>query len=247
MSEQSEIPRRLVRAEQVLAARTRRVSLVLESSQDPHNVHAVLRSAEAFGVQDVHVVSPRGEAAAISAGVTQRAHEWLTVHRHRDIDSAIVAVRAEGREVWATAIADEARSLAGLVPRGPVAIILGNESDGISPRARELADTLVRIDLVGFSGSLNLSVAAAIVLWELRRGELDGPSAGNLSPAERTELRARWYPPLLSRKAGDPLVTEWLGRAEEVEDAAREAPRSIAPERSPSGEPSRASTREPAR
>ena len=232
----TEVPRRLIRAEQVLAARTRRVCLILESSQDPHNVHAVLRTAEAFGVQDVHVVSPRGEAAAISPGVTQRAHEWLTVRRHRDIDSAVAAVREEGREVWATAIADEARSLGGLVPNGPVAVILGNESDGISARARELADVLVRIDLVGFSGSLNLSVAAAIVLWELRRTELGGSEPGNLSADERQELRTRWYPPLLSRKIDDPLVTEWLTRGEEIHRTARDTPRSVAPERSPSGD-----------
>ena len=231
MAEPSDIPRRLVRAEQVLAARTRRVAVILESSQDPHNVHAVLRTAEALGVQEVHVVAPRGEAAAISPGVTQRAHEWLTVTRHADVDSAVAAARAEGREIWATALAPEARSLTGLTARGPVAVILGNESDGISPRARELADVLVRIDLVGFSGSLNLSVAAAIVLWELRRTDLAEGVRGDLDGARVTALRERWYPPLLARPADDPQVARWLARAEDVRAAADAEPRELAPGR----------------
>lgn len=226
-----DIPRRLIRAEHVLAARTRRISLILESSQDPHNVHAVLRTAEALGVQDVHVVAPRGEAAAISPGVTQRAHEWLSVRRHSDIDRAVEAARAEGRSIWATALADEARSLTGLVPEGRVAVILGNESEGISARARELADVLIRIDLVGFSGSLNLSVAAAIVLWELRRGELAGVTPGDLAPEELVVLRERWYPPLLGRPATDPQVQDWLSRGGDVERAARDEPRVTPPDR----------------
>ena len=98
------VPRRLIRAEQVLAARTRAVSLVLEGSQDPHNVHAVLRTAEALGVQDVHLVAPRGEAAAISPGVTQRAHEWLTVRRHDELEGAVALLRDEGRSLWVTAL-----------------------------------------------------------------------------------------------------------------------------------------------
>lgn len=218
------IPRRLLRAEQVLAARTRRVALVLEGSQDPHNVHAVLRTAEALGIQDVHLVAPRGDAAAISAGVTQRAHEWLSVLRHASIDDAIALMRAEGRRVLGTANATDAQPLTGLAPQGRVALVLGNETEGMSARAVELCDGLVRIDLVGFSGSLNLSVSAALACWELRRLDVTTGS-GDLTPSERDELRRQWYPALLSRRADDPAVEAWLARGEEVRAAALSAER----------------------
>lgn len=225
MTAPPELPRRLVRAEQVLAARTRRIAVVLEGSQDPHNVHAVLRTAESLGVQDVHLVAPRGEAAAISPGVTQRAHEWLTVRRHADIDAAIALCRGEGRAIWGTANAADAVPLTGFAPEGPVAILFGNETEGLSKRALAACDRVVRIDLVGFSGSLNLSVSAALVLWELRRTDVARAIPGDLTDAQRAELRARWYPALLARPAGDPAVDAWIQRADEVREAALQAPR----------------------
>ncbi len=222
----SEIPRRLIRAEQVLAARTRRVSIVLEGSQDPHNVHAVLRTAEALGVQDVHLVAPRGEAAAISAGVTQRAHEWLSVSRHAGIEGALAQARAEGRAIWGTANSADAVSLTGFSPDGPIAVILGNETAGLSAAAVAACDGMLRIDVTGFSGSLNLSVSAALVLWELRRAAVARPGGGgDLTREQRDEIRARWYPALLSRPADDAAVAAWLGRAEEIREAALAAPR----------------------
>jgi len=210
-------PRRLLRAEQVLAARSRRVCLVLEGSQDPHNVHAVMRSAEALGVQDIHLVAPRGEAGAIAPGVTQRAHEWLSVRRHTDIETCVELLRSEGRSIHATANEPEARSVTGFAPEGPIAILFGNETEGLSPRARELADGLLRIDLVGFSGSLNLSVSAAIILWELRRKAVVGESPGDLAQDERSELRAAWYRRLLGRRVRTAEALEdWVARGAEI-------------------------------
>src|SRR5690349_16987545 len=154
MPEPADIPKRLLRAEQVLAGRTRRIAVVLEGSQDPHNVHAVLRTAEALGIQDVHVVAPRGAAAIISPGVTQRAHEWLSVTRHDHVGAAIELLRAEGRLILGTGNVADAVPLTGLVADRPIALVLGNETAGLSEQAQAACDRIVRIDLVGFSGSL---------------------------------------------------------------------------------------------
>lgn len=222
-------PRRLVRAEQVLAHRTRRVAVLLEGSQDPHNVHAVLRTAEALGVQDVHLVALRREAGAISPGVTQRSHQWLTVHRHASIDEAVAVLRGEGRRVWAARPGLGATPLTQVAREtGRVAIALGNETKGLSERALELADDTFRIDLAGFGGSLNLSVAAAIALWELRRRELEGAFTSDLTIEEKQALRDDWYRRLLGRRVGGAArAEEWLARCDEVERAAREAGRPI--------------------
>ena len=228
------IPRRLVRAEQVLAARTRRVAVVLEGSQDPHNVHAVLRTAEALGVQDVHLVAPRGEAAAIASGVTQRSHEWLTVARHATIDAAVAACRAEGRAILAAHVDERAESLTGLAHEGPVAVVLGNETEGLSPRALELCNRTFRIDLVGFTGSLNLSVAAAIVMWELRRTDVVSARPGDLPPPERDALRRTWLAKLVPDRA-----EEWLARTGELERAAEASTRVVPVDRTPRRGPGR--------
>jgi tRNA (guanosine-2'-O-)-methyltransferase len=215
-------PRRLLRAEQVIAARTRRVALVLEGSQDPHNVNAVLRTAEAVGVQDVHLVAPRRQAAHVARGVTLGAHRWLTLWRHDDVQEAVRALRAEGRTIWAAHPEGDAEPLGALArDRGPVAVVLGNETEGLTPAALALADRRFRIDLVGFTASLNLSVAAAITLWELRRVEVEGGRPGDLSPADAAALRAQWYAQLLGRRRGAEGETRrWLDQAEDVAAAA---------------------------
>lgn len=198
---------------------------MLEGSQDPHNVHAVLRTAEALGLQDVHLVAPRGDAARISPGVTQRAHEWLSLQRHGSIDDAAALLRKEGRALWATANAEGARSLTEFAPEGRIALLFGNETEGLSERAIALADGLLRIDLVGFSGSLNLSVTAAMACWELRRREvLTG--GGDLDDVERDAIRRDWYPKLLERgrrRAG--LSERWLAQADSLAEHAAEMER----------------------
>ena len=198
---------------------------MLESSQDPHNVHAVMRTAEALGIQEVHLVAPRGEASVISPGVTQRAHEWLDVRRHASVEQAIAHVRSDGRTVVAADNAESAAPLSGWAPEERIALVLGNESEGLSDTARGLADATVRIDLVGFSGSLNLSVAAAICIWELRRLDVVRETPGDLTAGELDALRARWYPSLLGRRPDDETVQGWLERAPEIAAEARSAAR----------------------
>ena len=97
---ESTVPRRLQRAEAVLAARRRDLTVVLEDAHDPHNVSAVLRTCEAFGVQDVHLVIEQNEAPAINIDVTQSAHMWLTVRRHFGTENAIRALRDAGYAIY---------------------------------------------------------------------------------------------------------------------------------------------------
>lgn len=228
--------RRLVRAEQVLLERTRRVAVVLECAQDPHNVHAVLRTCEALGVQDVHLVAPLGEAGLISPGITQRAHDWLTIRRHATFSAAERVLRDEGRLLWAAANAAEAAPLTGaldsLPPDARLALLLGNETEGLSAAALAAADAKVRIDLVGFSASLNLSVAAGMFLWELRRRDVVRHAAGDLSPAEQSVLREAWARKLAShRSRPEEWVADALARAGELRAEALRSPRLFAEDR----------------
>lgn len=215
--------------------------MILEGSQDPHNVHAALRTAEALGVQDIHLVRPQGNAlaaarhaASVARGVTQGSHLWLSVRRHATIEEAIDGARSEGRTIWAADPGEGAEPVSALAASNDrIAVVFGNETAGLSSDASRLADHRFRLSLVGFAGSLNLSVAVAMTLWELRREELDSERAGDLSDEEREELRRAWYDTLLARRRRrEADVAHWLERSAAVEAEARRRPRLSSSERS---------------
>jgi len=163
--------------------------LVLEHVADLSNRHAILRSADAFGVQDVWLVAPpqtrmhgpTGGGRARAPKVSKRAHRWLTVRHFGTTGECVAALRAEGIAIWATTLREGARSLAlgpvlhggdpaGLLealPKGRLAVVMGSEAEGISAEMAAAADEAVCLPMHGFSESLNVSVATALVLQAL--------------------------------------------------------------------------------
>lgn len=185
------------RIEAVLARRTRRLALATEGVHDPHNSAAVIRTADAFGVQAVHVVEG-GCRFAASRKVTQGAHKWVDLAVWSRPEPFVERMRAEGRAVLVAAM-DGARRLGELTLERPLALVFGNESEGVSPRMRGLADGAFAIPMHGFAESLNVSVAAAIATFALRAG-----GAGDLDPDELRVLRARFL--LRAVRAGYDIV-----------------------------------------
>ncbi len=203
-------PRRLRRAESVLARRLHNLALVVEDLHDSHNIDAVIRTAEAFGIQRLFRIESDA-AAPISRKVTQGAHRWLSVQRFADPVAAADAVRAQGFEVWAADVAPGARPLDELELPPRLAVAVGSELEGLSPALREVADRRFYLPMSGFTGSLNVSVSAAIVVWELTRRirERDG-AAGGLPAEERTTLRRRWYDALAKTPSQKARFAAWL-------------------------------------
>jgi len=177
---------------EVLSQRTRFVTVVLEAVHDGHNQAAVLRSADAFGLQDVTIVEA-GARFAPCSGVSQGAHKWLTLHREPDIASAVGHLRQRGYRVFASRLDTGAAPLSELPLDQPVALVFGNEHLGVSDEASELADGAFVVPMSGFVQSMNVSVAAAVAMFETARrarhavGECYGLSAG-----ERREVLAGW-------------------------------------------------------
>jgi len=187
-------PRRLQRAEAVLATRRRGFTVVLEDAHDRHNVSAVLRTCEAFGIQDVHLVIEQNEAPAINVDVTQSAHLWLTVHRHYGTQNAILALRNAGYAIYVGHVQAGATPLPRLPHAQRAAYVFGNEHSGVTQTWLANADAIFTIPTSGFMGSLNLSVAAALVIYDRLFGRPDAePPPGDLTDAEKTTLRAQWY------------------------------------------------------
>lgn len=187
-------PRRLARAEAVLARRRRSPCIVLEDAHDPHNVSAVLRTCEALGVQDVHLVAELQDETILNPKVTIGSHRWLTIHRHRGTRAAIDALRAAGHRVYVSHLDPRARPLPELPADERAAYVFGNERSGVTDLWLAEADGTFLIPTSGFSGSLNLSVAVAITLWDRLMGR---PGArlppGDLDEDAKAALRAAWY------------------------------------------------------
>jgi tRNA (guanosine-2'-O-)-methyltransferase len=213
MSNSSKPPRRLVRAESVLAARRRRITVVLEETLDQHNLSAVLRTCEAFGIQDVHLVSSTGNPVEVNPAVAIGAERWLTVHRHDSAEATLVHLRSHGYKIRVGHLSADATPLSEL-PRDEVAAyVFGSERHGVTSFWLEQADQRFLIPTTGFTGSLNLSVAAALVIYDrLRESRGGDPPGGDLSETEKAALRADWYGKLARGNARlDETYRSYLG------------------------------------
>jgi tRNA (guanosine-2'-O-)-methyltransferase len=196
---------RAARIETVLAARTRGVVVILDHIHDPHNGGAILRSCDAFGIQDVLAIE-RDEPFAIARKATRSTHKWVDVFRFGDPVACLDAARSRGLSLF---VADpEGRHTPGdlrdRVAQGVrVGLCFGNEHDGVDGRVRDAAEGTFRVPMLGFVESLNVSVAVGVSLHAIRSG-----LPGDLSEDERLRLRARFY--RLSVRAADAIVRSGL-------------------------------------
>lgn len=181
------------RIDAVIDARLGGLTVVIENLHDPHNGAAVLRSAEAFGIQTVHVVEA-AERFRFSSDVSQGCEKWLDVERHRTFAAAVARLRAGGFSLYAAA-PEAAASWDDLDFSRPAAIVVGNEHAGLTAEAMAAVDVRFRIPMAGMTRSLNLSVAAALIASRAaaaRRLALGG-RGGDLPEEARLRLRARFF------------------------------------------------------
>ena len=175
---------RQARIQSVLEQRLGSVTVLLDAPHDPHNGSAVMRTCDAFGVPTVHVV-PREEAFLIARRITKGTERWLEVHNHTSPEAAAEYLQRHGFELVATHPQGELTppDLAH-IPR--LALVLGNEHQGICATLRQAARRAVRIPMRGFVESLNVSVATAVLLAAATQGR-----AGDLPQGEKRRLYAR--------------------------------------------------------
>jgi tRNA (guanosine-2'-O-)-methyltransferase len=176
---------RRTRLREVIARRLASVSVVLDAPYDPHNGAAVLRSCEAFGVQRLHVVERTGTPFLVARSVSRGAQKWIDVSCHEAPGSALAwATGAATRLVAAHPEGELAPDDLARIPR--LALVLGNEREGIRPEIARACAARVRVPMRGFVESLNVSVTAAILLHAATR---DRP--GDLDEGARLRLYAR--------------------------------------------------------
>jgi len=177
--------------EDVLSCRLNGLAVVCENLANPHNVGAVIRSCEALGILNVYIVEERGPSK-LSPQVTAGADAWVGVHRYRRARRALGDLRALGYRVYAATPEADASDLEDIRCDAPLALLFGNEQDGITEEALEYADGTFTIPMYGFVGSLNVSAAAAIAVYTCSRRWRSIRGEGDLSPAQREEWRGRY-------------------------------------------------------
>jgi tRNA (guanosine-2'-O-)-methyltransferase len=186
------VPERLKRMYDVLSQRTRYISILMEAVDDKHNQSAVIRSAEAFGIQDIYVVRGKAEFEP-NDYITKSADKWVTIEQKTDIETAIGDLQSQGYQVLASYLGDDSRPLEDIDLSKPTVLLFGNEHSGVSEKAIELTDGKFIIPMHGFVQSLNISVAAAISMYEVtnRAKEVAGPRY-YLTLDEKKKLYFQW-------------------------------------------------------
>jgi tRNA (guanosine-2'-O-)-methyltransferase len=187
-------PERRRRIDEVVASRTRTLTLVMEALGDPQNVNAVLRTAEAFGVQEVHVVEGPMKAYDRNKKISQNADKWLDVVRWRTSAECLAHLKGRGFRVYATHLGEGSKDVGELSFAHPVALVFGNEHRGVSEEALAAADVRYAIPMRGFTQSFNVSVAAAVSLFRaVERRQAERGRHGDLPDEEAAALRGRFY------------------------------------------------------
>jgi tRNA (guanosine-2'-O-)-methyltransferase len=183
------------RLNDVLDQRTRQITVVLDDLRLEHNMSAVLRTCDAFGVQDLHVIETV-EPFAPTPKISMGSDRWLSIARYQDRPGRLQCLedlRERGYRIVGTGPPGAGTQAFNQIELDrPIALVFGNEKDGMSPEVSAACESRLVIPMVGFVESLNISVAAAIILQDLTT-RLRASSAHWQMPAEdRFDLLLDW-------------------------------------------------------
>jgi tRNA (guanosine-2'-O-)-methyltransferase len=184
--------RRIERMRAVLAERTLWAVPVFENMHKEHNASAVIRSCDAFGVAEAHFIEC-GAACGLHSEISMGAHNWVRRRNWRNAEQCFHALRREGYVIVGTALGADAVSPDMLPLDRPLAFVFGNERDGLAPETVKACDLILQVPMRGFVESLNVSVAAALILYtHLERVRALGDDRWRLSAREEKRFLRRW-------------------------------------------------------
>ena len=160
-------PERYQRIREVLSARQTDLTVCMEDVHKPHNVSAILRTCDAVGIHQLDVIWDT--KAQIRRGTTKGSHLWVKTQAHDSIGDAVDTFNQQNMQVLVTHLSDDAVDYRDIDYTLPTAIILGQEKRGASQEAIAASDKRITIPMLGMVQSLNVSVAAALILYEAQR------------------------------------------------------------------------------
>lgn len=197
-------PERYEKIRRVLSRRQPTLTVLMDEVNKPHNFSAILRTCDAVGVLTAHAIPPQsGALPTFGSGMFEAtsgsAHKWVRVERHPDAVTAVRALQAGGMQVLATHLSQRSVDYREPDYARPTCVLLGAEKWGVSDEAASAADINIVIPMLGMVQSLNVSVAAATILFEAQRQRLAAGmyDAPQLPPADLGRLAFEWaYPDL---------------------------------------------------
>ncbi len=186
---------------EVLDQRQPDLRVIAEKVHKPHNIAAVMRSADAVGVAHLHMVWP-WDHDKFPRGTSGGSARYVHLHRHRSTSEAVTLLRNQGLKIYAAHFSGAAVDYRKINYVEPCALLVGAEKHGVSDEAAELADEHIIIPMRGMVASFNVSVAASIILEEAHRqrdmaGRYRQP---RLAPEEYHHFLFRWTHPAFARK-----------------------------------------------
>ena len=176
---------------EVLSRRTKLLTVAIEDVFQLHNTSAIIRSCDAFGIQEVHVVEDRFEDR-LDKNIAMGSEQWVDVTRYADSASCLDALKRKGYRIVATVPYNGSVSMDAFQIDAPTALFFGTEKEGLSAAVLERSDTFLTIPMVGFPESLNVSVSAAILIQRLSSQLRDSNLPWQLHPEEILEKRLEW-------------------------------------------------------
>lgn len=186
------MPERLETLRRVLDERTRWMTVCMENTFHPHNASALLRTCEAFGIQDIHTIEELCKFDP-STNIVRGTDKWLTLRRHNSAGEAIANLKKAGYRIVATTPHREDTTPETFdVAKGPFALVFGTEHAGISEEVIGAADEFLRIPMCGFVESLNVSASAAILLHDLSARLRGSDVNWRLAEDEKRYLLFKW-------------------------------------------------------
>ncbi len=163
-------PGRRERLLSVLNKRQNDITVVLENVFDPHNISAVMRTCDAVGVQEIYVLTTKiARHHRWGTKSSSSAAKWLTINQYDNAEECFIELRKRYGKILTTRLGADAVSLHEIDFTSSIALVFGNEHDGVSDEISELADGNFVIPQVGIIRSLNISVACAVTLYEAFR------------------------------------------------------------------------------
>lgn len=207
------MPERVALFEQVIENRTDRLCVVLEDIYQPQNASAVLRTCECLGVQQVHVIENNNEYR-VNPDVALGSSKWIDLRRYNqkpnNTADCLSALKEQGYRIAATLPAEKDVSLPELNVDEPLAVVFGNELEGLSQTAKSMADICMKIPMYGFTESFNISVSAAICMYTLTEKLRHNGNNISLSPERRLDTLIKWAKHSIRRS--DSVERELLNR-----------------------------------
>jgi tRNA (guanosine-2'-O-)-methyltransferase len=175
----------------VLKNRTNHFTIAVEDVFQMHNTSAVMRSCEVFGIQELNVIEQR-YGKSIDKEIAMGAQKWVDINAYESISGCVDSLKAKGYQIIATSPHEKDCLMDDFDISKPSALFFGTERDGLSEEILQKADGFLKIPMVGFTESLNISVSAAIIIQNLMHRLRNSDINWQLSEEEILKKRLQW-------------------------------------------------------